>query len=181
MKGPQETIFFASNEVVCCLRTDYFDNQRRSRNQQDVWQRIATPLCDVIMGTMASQITSLTIVYSIFHSGADHRKHQSSASLDFVRRIHWWPVNSPHKWPVARNMFLTSSCKFNELWRKHICNMHENFAGYFCEIGRMNITTVNIGSTLHLGQLKNNLETRKKKEKCKDIKNGWTVLASASE
>ena len=60
---------------------------------------------DVIMGSMASQITSLTIVYSIVYSGADQRKHQSSASLAFVRGIHRWPVNSPHKWPVTRKMF----------------------------------------------------------------------------
>ena len=39
--------------------------------------------CDVIMGTMASQITSLTIVYSTVYSGAGQRKHQSSASLAF--------------------------------------------------------------------------------------------------
>ena len=39
---------------------------------------------DVIIGTMASQITSLTIVYSTVHSGADQRKHQSTASLAFV-------------------------------------------------------------------------------------------------
>ena len=39
--------------------------------------------CDVIMGTMASQITSLTIVYVVLHSGADQGKHQSSASLAF--------------------------------------------------------------------------------------------------
>ena len=57
------------------------------------------------MGTIASQITSLTIVYSIVYSDADHRKHQSSASLAFVRWIHRGPVNSPHKWPVTRNMF----------------------------------------------------------------------------
>ena len=37
--------------------------------------------CDVIMGAMASQITSLTIVYSTVHSGPDERKHQSSALL----------------------------------------------------------------------------------------------------
>ena len=43
---------------------------------------------DVIMGTMASQITSLTIVYSTVYSDADQRKHQSSASLAFVRGIH---------------------------------------------------------------------------------------------
>ena len=40
------------------------------------------------MGAMASQITSLTIVYSIFQSGADQRKHQSPASLAFVQGIH---------------------------------------------------------------------------------------------
>ena len=60
---------------------------------------------DVIMGAIASQITSLTIVYSIVYSDADQRKYQSSASLAFVRGIHRWPVNSPHKWPVTRKMF----------------------------------------------------------------------------
>ena len=40
------------------------------------------------------QITSLTIVYSTVYSGADQRKHQSFASLAFVRGIHRWPVNS---------------------------------------------------------------------------------------
>ena len=60
---------------------------------------------DVIMGTMASQITSLTIVYSTVNSGADQSKHQSSASLAFVWGIHRGPVNSPHKWPVTRKMF----------------------------------------------------------------------------
>ena len=57
------------------------------------------------MGTIASQITSLTIVYSIVYSGADQSKHQSSASLAFVRGINWGPVNSPYKWPVTRKMF----------------------------------------------------------------------------
>ena len=57
------------------------------------------------MRTMASQITSLTIVYSTVYSDADQRKHQSSASLVLVRGIHWGPVNSPHKWPVTRKMF----------------------------------------------------------------------------
>ena len=60
---------------------------------------------DVIMTTLASQISSLAIVYSIVHSDADQRKHQSSASLAFVRGIHRGPVNSPHKGPVTRKMF----------------------------------------------------------------------------
>ena len=61
---------------------------------------------DVIMGAVASQITSLTIVYWTVDSDADQRKHQSSESLAFVREIHRRPVNSPHKWPVTRKMFL---------------------------------------------------------------------------
>ena len=60
---------------------------------------------DIIMTAIASQITSLTIVYSSIYSGADQSKHQSSASLAFVRGIHRGPVNSPHKWPVTRKMF----------------------------------------------------------------------------
>ena len=60
---------------------------------------------DVIMGTMASQIISPSIVYSTVYSGADQRKHQSSVSLAFVRGIHRGPVNSAHKWPVTRKMF----------------------------------------------------------------------------
>ena len=49
---------------------------------------------DVMITTVASQITSLTAVYSIVYSGADQRKHQSSAWLAFVRGIHrdrWIP------------------------------------------------------------------------------------------
>ena len=60
---------------------------------------------DVIMTMLASQITSLTVVYSIVYSGVHQRKHQSSASLAFVREIHRGPVNFPHKWPVTRKMF----------------------------------------------------------------------------
>ena len=49
---------------------------------------------DVIMTTMASQITSLTVVHSIVYSNEDQRKHESSASLTFVLGIHrdrWIP------------------------------------------------------------------------------------------
>ena len=57
------------------------------------------------MSAMASQITTLTIVYSTIYSGVDQRKHQSSASRAFVRGIYRWLVNSPHKGPVTRKMF----------------------------------------------------------------------------
>ena len=60
---------------------------------------------DIIIRAMASQITSLMIAYSTVYSGADQRKHQSSAPLSFVRGIHRGPLNSPHKRPVTREMF----------------------------------------------------------------------------
>ena len=60
---------------------------------------------DVIMSTIASQITSVSIACSTVCSGTDQWKHQSSASLAFVGGIHRWPVNSPHKRPVMRKMF----------------------------------------------------------------------------
>ena len=69
---------------------------------------------DVIMTTMASQITSLTIVYSIVYSDADQRKHQSSASLAFVWGIHrdrWIPRT---KGQLRGKCFhlMTSSCTY---------------------------------------------------------------------
>ena len=68
---------------------------------------------DVIMSVIASQITSPTIVYSTVYSGADKRKHQSSASLAFSRGIHRGPVNSPHKWPEkGKNVSIW--------WRHHV-------------------------------------------------------------
>ena len=69
---------------------------------------------DVIMSMMASQITGVMIVYSTVCSGTGQRKHQSSASLAYVRGIHRWPVNSPHKGPVTWRgkcfHLMTSSC-----------------------------------------------------------------------
>ena len=64
------------------------------------------------MGTMASQITSLTIVYLIVYSGADQRKHQSSASLAFLMGINRWRVNSPTKGQYRGKCFhlMTSPC-----------------------------------------------------------------------
>ena len=71
-----------------------------------MWYPFLSPhYCDVIMGAIASTITSFAIVYSTVYSDVDQRKHQSSASLAFVWGIPRWPVNSPHKWPVTRKMF----------------------------------------------------------------------------
>ena len=47
---------------------------------------------DVIMGTITSQISSLTIVFWTVCSHADQRKHWSSASLAFVQGIGEFPA-----------------------------------------------------------------------------------------
>ena len=66
---------------------------------------------NVIMGAMASQITSLAIVYSIVYSGTDQRKNQSSASLAFVRGIHRWPGEFPAQ--------MASNADNISIWRRH--------------------------------------------------------------
>ena len=68
--------------------------------------------CDVIMGTMTSQITSLTIVYSNVY--ADQRKHQSSASLAFVWGIGEFPA---HMASNAENVSIW--------WRHHVLQLLE--------------------------------------------------------
>ena len=77
------------------------------------------------MRAMASQITMLTIVYSNVYAGTDQRKHQSSASLAFVRGIRRWPENSRHKGPVTRKMFF--------YWWRHYVDVN------FFWIGRINL------------------------------------------
>ena len=75
---------------------------------------------DVMMSTMATQIPGVLIVYSIVCSDPD-KAIQSSASLVFVMGIHWWPVNSPHKGPVAWKMF-----PFDDVIMKHSDVMHRD-------------------------------------------------------
>ena len=92
------------------LRTSHSTKQKQ--NREDILKicRIAIiakryHYDDAMMSAMASQITSLTIVYSTVNSDADQRKHQSSSSLAFVRGIQRWPVNSPQKWTLSRKRF----------------------------------------------------------------------------
>ena len=92
---------------------------------------------DVIMTTMASQITSLTVVYSIVYSGADQRKHQSSASLAFVRGTHrdlWIPAQRTSNaenvsiWWRHHEEWLKSSWLLQMPWHWAISNNHTDFS-----------------------------------------------------
>ena len=91
---------------VSCL-----DGSGVTRAFRWVWRNVISYfLClfhysDIIMSAIMSQITSISIVCSAFCSGEHQRKHQSSAPLAFVRGIHQWLVDSPHKGPVTWKMF----------------------------------------------------------------------------
>ena len=95
---------------------------------------------DVIMSAMASQITGVSIVYWTVFSGSGQRKYRSCASLAFVRGIHPWPVNSPHKEQVTRNMFpfddVIMNCLISDAWThftihaKHRLTRRPNFEFY---------------------------------------------------
>ena len=88
----------------------------------------------VIMGTIAYQITSLTIVYSTVYSDADQRKHRSFTSLAFVLGIHRGPVN----WNIFHLM--TSPCQHKhqtfialaKLWNVLCLKTSSSMASHYC-------------------------------------------------
>ena len=96
---------FIKQTYMCIFQNLYQSKVVQSQLYIVAYDIICVHYDDVIMGTIASQITSLAIVYSIVYSGADLSKHQSSTSLAFVWVIHRGPVNYPHKWPVTRKIF----------------------------------------------------------------------------
>ena len=117
-------------------------SSRRTRSSISYKVNTMTHYDDIIMSTMTLQITSLPIVYSTVYSGADQRKHQSSASLAFVRGIHRSPVNSPHKvkGPVAENVSIW--------WRHRVLLMSRSKDSRHCIILNVNITNYTITDLL---------------------------------
>ena len=131
IKGTPEDNFIgnAQHKITCLLMNRHFWLQQclcHSHHidrhilanlpiSRDIYLISYIPLCrcvtnsshysDVMMSTMASQITSLTIVYSTVYSRADQWKYQSSASLAFVRGNSPVTGEFPHKGPVTRKMF----------------------------------------------------------------------------
>ena len=104
-KGPVTRKFFSCDDVIMQLLP-------RSHPAPDLRWKLLNQLPlfrhynDVTMSAMVSPITSLTMVYStVIQAQIKENIIASDASLAFVRGIHRWPVNSPHKWPVTRNTF----------------------------------------------------------------------------
>ena len=108
------------------------------------WSLVILHCCthysDVIMSLMMSQITDVLMVYSTVCSGTDQRKHQSFTQLAFVRRIHHWSVDSPHKGPLTRKMF-----SFDDVIM--ICNMVPTILTVLYE---WNPTILNVHAYMHL-------------------------------
>ena len=91
---------FTDINYMCCNCMQFFISSTKHNHGWTI-----SHYSDVIMGAKASQITGVSSIYATVCPGADQRKHQSPASLTFVRGIHRWAVNSPHKGPVTRKMF----------------------------------------------------------------------------
>ena len=101
------------------------------------------------MSEMVPQITSVSIAWSTISSGADQRKHQSYASLAFVRGIHRWPANSPHKRPVTRKMFpLDDVIMDGQAWFSNTfkCFVHRTGT---CRIAHFDVCTVCVKRLSH--------------------------------
>ena len=112
---------------------------------------------DVIMSEIASQNSSLMLINWTVYSGADQRKHQSSASLAFVGGIHRWPVNSPDKGPVTRKMFpFDDVIMIRDRDRYQITIKHNKLASFpfrNSHYNNMMITTLLSGSYAPMGIL----------------------------
>ena len=109
MEVHDERIQYAENILWSCM---YVNATNKSTNYSDI-----------IMSAMTSQMTSVTIVYS----GADQRKHQTSASQAFVRGIHQRPMNSPHQGPVTQKMFTFDDDIIFGAWHEEWCREHRIF------------------------------------------------------
>ena len=92
------------------------------------------------MGVIASQITSLTFVFSTVYLDTDQRKHQRSASMAFV--------NSPHKWPVTRKMF-----PFDDVIMFRFCHLILQIWRYTLLIGMITRIITDICIVIHITKL----------------------------
>ena len=88
---------FLGSHSYFCIRIIYATRILQATNKH---------YSDVMISAMESQITSITIVYSIVYSRRRSKKTLKLGVWAFVRGIlHRWPVNSPHKGPVTWKCF----------------------------------------------------------------------------
>ena len=101
-----------------CFLIDAFRSFHENALRSMAWGLTDNHYNDVIMSAMASQITGFSIVYLTVSLGAYQIKHQSFASLAFVRGIHRWQENSPHKGSVTRKIkcFLLTTLSWSRHW-----------------------------------------------------------------
>ena len=134
---------FGALRSIAAIRGEIFDDANRltsapAWNTNGWWQEsfrvIRWHYDDVIMGAMASQITSLMIVYLNVYSGADQSKHQSSASLAFVWGIPRGLMSSPHKWPVTGKMFPFDDVIMKYTYNQHTWRVCDDEAGRGCKL-----------------------------------------------
>ena len=156
-------MFFNENSVavVVCVkfwsdRLDIRENTSKCLvNEIEIRLKFRLYL-DVIMTTMASQITSLTVVYSTVYSDADQRKHQNSASLAFVwgsDRDRWIPHT---KGQLRGKCFhlITSSCTVLSARQIHLTKNHR---GLRRSIKRLTQIIVNEGVYMSAAVFSNSL------------------------
>ena len=127
---------------------------------------------DVIMSEVASQITSLTIVFTQPFIRAQIKENIKAPRHWPLCGIHRWPVNFPHKWPVTRKIFPFDDVIMNYRLLMFVCCITKSFLTYsffpptpaLSAISRplsssmCSITpeTANVGSSLiHCGQMAN--------------------------
>ena len=135
MKTYKET-FVVGNSTACYLKISFAITFQWHYN-------------NVVMSEMVTQITSVSIAWSTISSGAHQRKHQSYASLAFVRGIHRWPANSPHKRPVTRKMFpLDDVIMDGQAWFSNTfkCFVHRTGT---CRIAHFDVCTVCVKRLSH--------------------------------
>ena len=96
----------------------------RFTNESDWCKKMLYHYSEAIMGAMASQITSPTIVYATVYSSADQRKHQSSSS----------PVTDEFLAQMASNAEIVSIW-----WRHHVTKEFSNTSA--CWIMRFRLYT----------------------------------------
>ena len=106
--------YLISRQMNIAMNLGFINGQNGLGNMHKLPQYVfnAPHYNDVIMNALASQITSITIVYATVYSDADQSKHQSSASLVFLWGIHrdrWIPHT---KGQLRGKCFhlMTSSC-----------------------------------------------------------------------